>query len=159
MNEKIWSLWNWQQNQSTHFDNQMMYYADNEVNYVPQRFEGLYYDILNFLHSPLWGYGSDFTNSYVNTVMFQGARIYASDGIMQIFSSTGIFVAVFFYWLLFRSSMMISKTLGYKGTFLFVTMFLLVNISYNFWMITIYTSMILFSLFYHEETEYNNSNV
>ena len=159
MNEKILTLWNWQQNQSIHFDNQMMYYADNEVNYVPQRFEGIYYDILNFLHSPFWGYGSDFTNSYVNTVMFQGARIYASDGIIQIFSSSGILVAFFLYWLLFRSSTMISKTLGYKGTLLFVTMFLLVNISYNFWMITIYTSMILFSLFYHEETEYNNSNV
>lgn len=159
MNDKIANLWNWQDNQSAHYFEQMMYYADNETNYVPQRFEGMFYDILNFIHSPLWGYGQDFTNSYVNTILFPGARVYSSDGLVQIFSSAGVFVALFLYVSLYKSSSILSKELSYQGAGMFLVLFALVNVSYNFWSITIFTSMVFYSLFKNEKGKYYNSNL
>lgn len=151
LNEKIISTWYWETNQKENFDSQMLYYAQQDINYVPQRFEGMYYDILNFLHSPIWGYGADYKNSYVNTELFKGARIYASDGAIQIFASCGLLVGTLLYFLLLKSSVLLSNLYEYKGKWLFFMLFFLVNFSYNFWGITIFDAMIFISIFYAKQ--------
>lgn len=161
MNEKIISVWNWQENQSVNFNNQISYYTENGMVYVPQRFEGIYYDYLNFINSPLWGYGVDWRNSYINTELFPNALIYASDGVVQIFASCGLFVAFLLYLLLYRSSKCMSEIFSYQGKYAYLILFVLINFSYNFWAITIFLSFILYPLFSNEkiQSKYYNSSV
>ena len=64
MSDKIDKTINWQENQSVSFDDQMNYYSRIGSAYVPQRAEGLYYDFLNFIHDPIFGYGPKYENSY-----------------------------------------------------------------------------------------------
>lgn len=153
MNEKIAETWNWQENQAADFASQMDYYSREDIAFVPQRFEGMFYDILNFIHSPLWGYGIDWRNSYVNTVMFPGGRIYASDGAVQIFASCGLLVALGLYYLLYKTSVTVSSVFSSKGKWAYFILFTLVNFSYNFWAITIFTTFLFYPIFTNEKIQ------
>lgn len=157
MGDKITSLWNWQDNIDSNYSYYIGYLADNDRTYVPQRFEGIYYDWLNFKNDILFGYGQLWKNSYVNTTLFPGASIYCSDGIVQIFSACGIIIGSAFYYSLFRSSCLMSEVFSLKGKLFFMFLFLLVNCSYNFWPVTIFFTFI--SFWYYENCKYSNSNI
>lgn len=161
MNDKIVYTWNWQENQTANFYNQMEFYGSQDITYVPQRFEGIFYDILNFIYSPMWGYGTDWKNAYVNTVLFSGGRIYASDGVVQIFASCGLFVALGLYYLLCKSSAIISSIFSFRGKSFYFILFVLVNFSYNLWAITIFVVFLFYPIFTNEriQTKYHNNSL
>ena len=157
MGDKIIDLWNWQNNMSSDYENQIFYLAKNEKVYVPQRFEGIFYDWHNFKNDILFGYGQFYQNSYVNRNLFIGASIYCSDGIVQVFAQCGIVVGSFMYYSLYNTSKLMSSLFKYRGILLFGALFVLVNISYNFWTVPIFIAFIFFG--FYEDCKYCNRNV
>lgn len=157
MGEKVLNLWNWQENQSSQFYDDIDYYARNERIYVPQRFEGIFYEFLNFINSPIWGYGKDFANSYINKDIFKAGVIFCSNGCIQVLSQYGFLVGCLLYYFLYLSSRSLTNLYKYKGTFLFLILFVLINISYNFWAISVFTSFVMYG--FYEKNKYRNSNV
>lgn len=113
---------------------------------TPQRFTGLYLDFQNWMHDFWFGYNLN-ENSYAENVMFAGYSVWLSDGLIQIFSKYGLFVGLFFYWQLFRSSVRLSKDFNYKGTFIFALVFILISVSYDFWSSAIMLHFILYDLY------------
>lgn len=99
---------------------------------VPQRITGLYLEIQNFIHDFWIGYNIN-NNSYATTYIFGGYNIWPANGLIQILSMYGIFVGLFFYYLLFKSSEEITILFNKKGIYIFALMFMTINISYEFW--------------------------
>lgn len=119
------------------------HYSDLE-SITPQRFTGLYLDILNWINDFWFGYNLN-NQSFVESILFQGYSVWISEGIIQIFAKYGIFVGLFFYYNLFRSSPLIVEEFGYKGKYIFVFTFILISFSYDFWG----NGIMLHFIFYH----------
>lgn len=100
---------------------------------TPQRFTGFYFSWLSFIHDPLVGF-SQYPNSYVTQVLFGNAVVVApSEGILYNLATYGIFMGLFFYYWLIKSSIYLSKAYNYKGTMMFLIFFLTISFSYSFW--------------------------
>lgn len=100
----------------------------NEEYYVPQRFDGFMFQLINLRHTPLLiGEGRDFTQFYLNKEM--GFQIVASEGILAIIIQYGIIMALGAYYLVFRSS----RILCPQCPLLFFLIFIMINFSYSLW--------------------------
>ena len=111
----------------------MNFYANQgRESMTPQRFGGLYFEFLNFIHDFWFGYGH-FSQSYTSKVIFGNIDISVSNGILRILAKYGILVGAFFYYWMLRSSVFLSKSLRYKGKYLFALLFTIMNFSYDFW--------------------------
>lgn len=130
----------------------------NTTQITPQRFTGLYLDLQNWLHDFWLGYNLN-ENSYVVKYVFRGSSVWLSDGIIQIFSKYGLFVGLFFYWQLFKSSIKLSKDFNYKGTMLFALAFILISVSYDFWSTGIMLYFILYALYKNTDKKRTNYNL
>ena len=157
LSEKMITLFNWQDDQASNFTEYVYWRAEKNEAYVPQRFEGLTYDFLNVVHSPIFGYGPEVSNSYMNTEVFPGARVAPSNGIIQILASAGLLVGLFFYLLLFRASRSFSYIFKINEPWWFFILFLLINVSYNFWFITIFLVFVMYN--FYEKTLRNYSHI
>lgn len=112
----------------------MNYYVSQGVEkIVPQRFSGFYLECLNFIHDFWFGYGN-YTQSYASTI-FSGKAfdVQVSNGVVYILAKYGVFVGVFFYYWMIKSSIFLSSTLRYKGKYYFAFMFTIMGFSYDFW--------------------------
>lgn len=87
--------------------------------------------------------------------MFNGYSVWLSNGIIQIFSKYGLFIGLFFYWQLFKSSIKLSQDFNYKGTLIFALTFILINISYDFWSSAITLHYVLYHIY--STKDLNNS--
>lgn len=113
---------------------------------TPQRITGAYLELQNFLHDFWLGYNIN-ENAYATSTLFNGKDVWLSNGIIQIFSMYGIFIGLFFYVLLIKSSILITKKFNKKGTLLFALMFFLISISYEFWTCSVFLYCIYYTLF------------
>lgn len=124
------------------------YYEDQGATaIVPQRFPGLYFNLQNLLHDPLLGYCQN-ENSYIQKDFFKGFPVWTSDGVIQILSKYGIFVGLFFYYWLFKSSRQLSRVWGYRGILVFALLFIFISISYDFWENCLFMYLYLYSFYY-----------
>ncbi len=114
--------------------NAINYYAQEGMAIItPQRFAGFYFEWLNFIHDFWLGYGN-YKQSYASSVLFDGiVYLDMSNGIVRIFAKYGIFVGIFFYYWMLKSSVFLSKSFHYKGKYLFALLFLTMSFSYDFW--------------------------
>lgn len=119
---------------------------------TPQRFTGLYLDFQNWLHDFWFGYNLN-ENSYAEKILFAGYSVWLSDGVIQIFSKYGLFVGLFFYWQLFKSSVKLSNDFNYKGTLIFALIFILISISYDFWSSAIMLHYIFYALYVNKDNK------
>lgn len=111
----------------------MNYYIDNGAGKVtPQRFGGFYFEWLNFLHDFWFGYGHS-AQSYTSTVLFNKVNVAVSCGILGVFAKYGVFVGLFFYYWMIKSSVFLSKNLQYNGKYIFALLFTTMGFSYDFW--------------------------
>lgn len=98
----------------------------------PQRFSGFVFEWFNFIHDFWFGYGH-YSQSYTSTVLFGNVNVAVSNGILYILAKYGVLVGAFFYYWMIRSSVFLSKSLNYKGTYIFALLFTLLGFSYDFW--------------------------
>lgn len=99
---------------------------------TPQRITGFYLELLNFIHDPLLGYNIN-EKSYVMENIFKGFDVWLSDGFLQIFSKYGLFIGLFFYYNLIKTSYHISELYRMKGRLFLALVFALISFSYDFW--------------------------
>lgn len=115
---------------------------------TPQRITGAYLELQNFFHDFWLGYNIN-ENAYATNKLFDGNNVWLANGIIQIFSMYGFFVGFFFYLLLFNSSVLIVRIFNKKGVIIFALMFILLNVSYEFWTSSVFLYCIYYSLFNH----------
>ena len=109
------------------------YSAEGQEIICPQRFTGLWFSFQNFIHDPWLGF-NQLTNSYTVDVIFNHSVIVApSEGILGIFAKYGILFGAFFYYWLIKASFLLSKTMQYKGKWMFFIFFIAISLSYDFW--------------------------
>jgi hypothetical protein len=136
------------------------YYSTQEgYNWVtPQRFTGFYVAWLNFIHDPLLGY-NQLPYSYVSKVLFEGSVVVApSEGILAMLGNYGLFIGLFFYYWLIKSSVYLSKVFHYKGTLMFLIFFLAISFSYGFWENCIFMYFYLCTFYKKFDSRYFNVN-
>lgn len=133
------------------------YLTSNNGAFVPQRFEALFYSILDFINDPLLGHGKDMTYSYTSTHIFQDLSVSLSNSTIQIFAENGIFIGLLFYYILYKTSKAICYKYRYKGTWFYFILFIVISISYQFHQEPLIIAFIFYSYFYCNEKKRNNS--
>lgn len=113
---------------------------------TPQRITGIYLEWQNFIHDFWLGYNVN-ENSYCVKKIFSGHDVWLSNGFIQILSMYGVIFGIFFYYWLIKSSYALSHVLQFKGPLLFTLMFMMINISYEFWTCAIMQYCIFYGFF------------
>ena len=109
------------------------------------RFEAMTFEWLNFIHDPILGYSRNFKHSYFYTEVTSNYSL--ANGLMNIFSSFGFFLGLFFFYVLYKSSVVIandSKEKKAKGLFF---LFCLSAISYQILVVPVFTSFWFYGFF------------
>lgn len=108
--------------------------------YVPQRFEGLMFSTMNVINTNYFiGDGRDFQNFYINRIL--NWKVKTSEGVLEIIVRYGIIIGLCCYYLLYRSSVGISRYFNIRNKWIFFIVFILINISYNFWEVPIFMAI------------------
>lgn len=131
---------------TTEIENMSYSFEHGRVTITPQRMTGLYLDFQNFIHDFWLGYNNN-GNDYSSKYLFGGRELWLSNGIFEIFSKYGIFVGLFFYYQLFRSSKRYTKIFCVKGEVIFAILFIMISASYNFWTSPVTLYFVYYSLF------------
>ena len=126
--------------------------GEDDLTYVPQRFDGLSFEFLNIMNDPLLGYGNDEEDSYTkrNISPFLGL----ANGIFKVIARFGIILGGLFYFLLFRSSFWLSNFYNIKGGIVYMLLFMAISISYDFTLIPFFLSIVFFRLFTDRDLKY-----
>ncbi len=108
--------------------------------YVPQRFQGLMFSIINLRNTNYFiGDGRDFTQFYINRI--NNWKVKTSEGVLEPIVQFGLLISILMYYLLYMASKRISDLYNLKNKWLYFIVFLMINISYNFWETPLYMSI------------------
>lgn len=109
------------------------YTREGQETVCPQRFTGFYVSLQNFIHDFWLGFNKT-ENSFFSVVYMENkVLVESSEGILRMLSRYGIFVGLFFYVCLIKSTILLSHSYNYKGTYIFMLLFLMISFSYDFW--------------------------
>lgn len=142
--DKIQSLWLTEEH-SYDWQKQLDYFYTQDIVVVPQRFDGLFYELLNILHDPLIGNASD-EEAYLYSLF--GIRFSLSNGCLRIFANMGIFIGLLYYAYLYRSSKLLSEIFKYKGKIFWLVLFVMINISYSWVFEPVFLALVFYPLYY-----------
>lgn len=113
-----------------------------EKKIAAQRISSFYIDLQDFFNNPFLGYGGHDSERWIQKM---GAEVYSISGIGKIFAKFGTVGAVFFFTMLVKSSIYLSKLFSFKGWIFPFLMIIMISISYSlietpllmcFWMIS-----------------------
>lgn len=149
--DKIQSLWLTDEH-SYDWQKQLDYFYTQDVVVVPQRFDGLFYELLNILHDPLIGNASD-EESYLYSLF--GIRFSLSNGCLRIFANMGIFIGLLYYVYLYRSSKLLSVVFKYRGKIFWLVLFVMINISYSWVFEPVFLVFVFYPLYYKRNKAFN----
>ena len=118
----------------------------NDTYEVPQRFDAIKIDFVDFLSNPILGYGGHFEDRWTIKL---GANIASTSGLGRLIASLGSVGILFFLYCTYLSSYTWSILFHYKGTMFLLLVILGIAISYTiifdpllmcFWMFGFYYS-------------------
>ena len=122
--------------------------------YVPQRFQGLMLSAINMQNSNHFiGDGRDFTQFYINRV--NNWMVKTSEGIFEPVVQYGIIIAFIMYYSLFLTSKRLSLFYSINNKWLYFIIFIMINISYNFWETPLFMAIWMMPIFM--KNNYENS--
>lgn len=110
--------------------------------FVPTRMDGLALESLNFLNDFMLGYGTDQKDSFVQKTLFD--RLFLANGLIKVFSKFGIFLGLFYYFMVYKFSKWHSKIFNYKGKLLYFCIFCIMSTSYSFMKTPVLFSILFF---------------
>lgn len=142
--DKIQSLWLTDEH-SYDWQKQLDYFYTQDIVVVPQRFDGLFYELLNILHDPVIGNASD-EEAYLYSLF--GIRFSLSNGCLRIFANMGIFIGFLYYVYLYRSSKLLSVIFKYRGKIFWLVLFVMINISYSWVFEPVFLAFVFYPLYY-----------
>lgn len=102
----------------------------------------------NFLEDPLLGYSRNLKHAAIYKSLPENVRF--TGGLMQMFSQYGVFMGLFYYTILWRSSRLLGQLFDTNSIALFLC-FILSTISYPLFMIPLFFAFWLFGEFYEDD--------
>lgn len=139
MGDKIKSLW-FSDQRSYEWETELDYYRKQDGYLVPQRFEGMLYEVMNIMHDPILGNATS-PDSYLYS-LFQ-IHFSLSNGFLRIFANMGLFIGTLYYILLYKASKGLAFLFKYKGSIVFMLVFILINISYSWIFEPLFLAMLI----------------
>lgn len=127
MYDKIKDLWI-SKERMNQVSSVMAYYASIDSGYVPQRFEGAFFELQNIIHDPILG---NAYNPQGYLYHLYGVRLTLSNGFLRIFANFGVLLGVVYYYYIFKGSKYLSEIYNYKGKWMFALFFIVINVSYS----------------------------
>lgn len=109
------------------------------------RFESMYLEFENFKHDPILGYGRNEKHSYFRESI--GSNIVLTGGIVNMFGMYGLFLGLFFYVLLYRSSKAFGKQFGMPPYSMLFFVIILSSVSYIVFTIPVFTAFWMYDYF------------
>lgn len=139
MSDKIKSLW-FSDQRTYEWETALDYYRQQDGYLVPQRFEGMMYEVMNIMHDPILGNATS-PDSYLYS-LFQ-IHFSLSNGFLRIFANMGLFIGILYYILLYKASKGLAFLFKYKGSLAFMLVFILINISYSWIFEPLFLAMLI----------------
>lgn len=127
---------------------------DGEYAFSANRFPAMVLEFDNVLHDPILGYGRNIKNSYFSKHV--STHITLTGGIIKLFGQYGIPLGVFFYYILYKSSIAFALNANLKRKFALFLSILLFSISYITFCIPIFTAFWFYGYFKKDESIYNH---
>lgn len=109
------------------------------------RFDAMAFEWINFIHDPILGYGINFKHSYFYNNISSNFRL--ANGLMNILSVYGIFLGLFFFYVLLKSSRGISEDFYESKRMTLFMLLCLCAISYKILAIPVFTSFWFYGYF------------
>ena len=141
MYEKIYDLSVFNKDHIESWNNAIDYYSRVDRIIVPQRFDGLKLEALNILHDPFIGNATDIYG-YLYSVFY--VKFSLSNGALRIFANMGIIIGLLYYYLVYKSSIWMSKQYKYQGSLWFLIIFIMINVSYSWIFEPVFLSFVLY---------------
>ena len=130
---------------------------DSEYRISLDRIVSMKLEFLNIINDPLLGYGKKTQNSYVYDKISE--KISLTGGLLKLFSQFGIPLALILYYLLFKSSIIISKDFGCNKKYAIFFCFVLSTISYDMSFVPLYMSIWFYGIIKYDNHKYTNENL
>lgn len=127
---------------------------EGEYAYSMNRFPAMVLEWDNVIHDPILGYGRNTNNSYFSKNI--STHITLTGGLIKQFGQYGIPLGFFFYYILYKSSVVFSLIANVKRKYALLLSFLLFSISYLTFCIPIFTAFWFYGYFKKDESIYNN---
>lgn len=112
------------------------------------RFEAMTFEWMNLMHDPILGYGINIKHSFFYTDITTNFRL--ANGLVKILSNYGIFLGLFFFFILIKSSIQLARDSCEKRTFGLFFLLCLCAISYQILSIPIFTTFWFYGVFRRE---------
>lgn len=120
------------------------WYESQEKYIAIDRFPSIYFEIDNLIHDPVIGYGKDTSLSHFSK---RHSTYYSTTGgLVQMFSLYGIFLGMFFYYLLYKSSHRIAYDLHSEKGYIIFLFFLFSLISYPLFEFAVFSAIWLYDI-------------
>lgn len=157
MAEKIEERAQFEENYEERLDNFEYHEEVHGEEYVGSldRFESASFELMNFQMDPLLGYGRNKNHSWFHKELTENFEL--TGGLVKVFSQYGIIIGLLLYFILFLSSVKISKTFLHQRSFAFALTLILCSVSYVVFTIPIFTAFWLYGIFCHKEDEKKKS--
>lgn len=127
---------------------------DGEYAFSTNRFSGMILEFDNVLHDPILGYGRNTNNSYFRRNV--SSHIVLTGGIIKQFGQYGIPLGLFFYYILYKSSVAFALNANIKRKFALFLSIVLFSISYITFCTPIFTAFWFYGYFKKDESIYNH---
>lgn len=108
------------------------------------RFQSMYFEWINFLNDPILGYSKDTAKSWFGRTFISDYSL--TGGFVKIISQFGLILGIYMYYLLFNSSVYISKDFNNKKRIALLVCLVLSSISYPIFGIPVFTSFWLYGI-------------
>lgn len=102
------------------------------------RFDAFVFEWMNIVHDPILGYGRNVEHSYFYNYITSNYVL--ANGLMKILGMYGIPLGLYFFYILFCSSLTIAKRSSQKKALGLMILFCLSSISYNIFTVPVFTS-------------------
>ena len=116
------------------------------------RFESASFDWINFQEDPLLGYGRNTDYSWFRQEITENFVL--TGGFVKILSQYGAFIGMLLYFILFYSSIKISRLFPHQRRFVFALALMLCSVSYSIFVVPIFTAFWLYGLFCYKDDNY-----
>lgn len=120
-------------------------YGNNSGVIVPQRFTSMMFELMNIKDKPVFGYGVNPGDSYVQRKI--SSFISLTSGCLGVFSQFGVVLGFLVYFSLYKSSCFFAEYYRFNGKWLYFFTFIMLSVSYSFWQVPFYMSSWMFTMF------------
>lgn len=120
-------------------------YEDGKYRGSLDRFDAMVFEWINFLHDPILGYGRNTSHSYFRTHI--SSNYVLANGLVRTLGSYGIFLGLYFFFILFKSSCKIAEDSNEKRRLGLFILLCLSAISYQILSIPVFTTFWFYGYF------------